>query len=105
MNKRHPAFTSELEAAVSCWQALFADAPPGKVATHTKSKATSWLKQNRPTLDKSQRGKDCNRLDTRFKEKGGAPPTPRIKNSPPPEKPLKWGFFVSSTPPTIHTRG
>lgn len=76
MNKRHPAFTSELEAAVSCWQALFADAPPGKVATHTKSKATSWLKQNRPTLDKSQRERIATVLTPDSKKKGGAPPTP-----------------------------
>ncbi|EKD41715.1 MAG: hypothetical protein ACD_73C00564G0001 [uncultured bacterium] len=76
MKKRHPAFTSELEAAVSCWMALFADAPPGKVATHTKDKTITWLEQNRPKLDDSQRKRIATVLTPNSKKKGGAPTTP-----------------------------
>ena len=75
MDKRHLAFTSELEAAVSCWLALFADAPPGKIATHTKGKALKWLEQNRPKLDKSYRERIATVLTPDSKKKGGCTPS------------------------------
>ena len=76
MTKGHPAYSSELEAAVSCWLALFADASPGKVATHTKPKALSWLAKNRPKLDESQHKRIATVLTPDSRKAGGAPPTP-----------------------------
>lgn len=76
MNKRHPAFSSELEAAVSCWMAIFADAPPGTVATHTKDKTLSWLTQNCPKLEESQHRRIATLLTPDVRKAGGAPPTP-----------------------------
>lgn len=75
MNKRHPAYTSELEAAVSCWLSLFADAPHGKVASHTKAKAIAWLKENRPKLSLSQCSRIATVLTPVAKKDGGCPPT------------------------------
>ncbi|MBK5277050.1 MAG: hypothetical protein JJE30_18645 [Desulfuromonadales bacterium] len=71
---RQPAFSSELEAAVSCWMALFSDATPAKVATHTREKAMSWLSKNRPELEESQHKRIATLLTPDARKSGGAPP-------------------------------
>lgn len=76
MNKRHLAYSSELEAAVSCWLALFADAPHGKVASHTATKVIDWLGKNRPKLDGTKRKRIATILTPDSRKSGGAPPMP-----------------------------
>lgn len=77
MNRKHAAYSDELEAAVSCWLALYADAAPGTIRLIGRGKISKWLKDNRPKTVASKAALDRVITIVHPKENkgGGAKPT------------------------------
>ncbi len=78
MNKKHAAYSVELEAAVSCWLALFADAAPGTIRLIGRDEISKWLKENRPKAVESKAALDrvVTIVNPKENKGGGAKPTP-----------------------------
>lgn len=73
MNKGGKHFVSELEAAVSAWNALFGESGIVKANKGYKAQITSWLEKNRPTLSTRAIGRIATLVNP--KKSGGAPKT------------------------------
>jgi hypothetical protein len=78
MNKKHAAYADELEAAVSCWLALYADAAPGTIRLIGRDEISKWLKENRPkaVVSKAALDRVVTIVNPKENKGGGAKPTP-----------------------------
>ena len=56
MDKAHPLFSAELEAAVEAWLIHYSDKAPGSSALAKKPTLKSWLTKNRPTITTNDNG-------------------------------------------------
>jgi len=79
MDKKHPNYSSELEAAVSVAMALFFSDNQGedRKGKTPKQRVLDWLKENRPSIRSKEARKRISKLINPDKHrKGGAPKTP-----------------------------
>jgi len=79
MDKKHPNYSSELEAAVSVAMALFFSDNQGedRKGKTPKQRVLNWLKENRPSIwSKEARERISTLINPDKHRKGGAPKTP-----------------------------